>query len=76
MSGAFEVLLHHSEAVDPTLIDWIRHQIDDIVGFDPPVIAAVLGVVLIAFPLALGLVALRARRRLRDAPRVSSRLGE
>ena len=28
------IVAHHSEAVDPTLIEWIRHQIDRITGLD------------------------------------------
>ncbi len=68
MLGAFEAVLHHSEAIDPTLMDWIRHKIDDIVGLEPVTIAIVLGAVLATFPIVLGLFALRARRRLPADP--------
>lgn len=58
----FRWLLHHGEAIDPTLADWIRHKIDDVVGLEPGAIVAVLGVVIVAFPLGLGAMALRRRR--------------
>ena len=57
----FGLLLHHSEAVDPTLIDWIRHEIDAIFGLAPSTIVLVLGVVIVAFPVALMLLARRQR---------------
>jgi hypothetical protein len=56
-------VLHHSEAIDPTLADWIRHKIDDVVGLEPGAIVAILGVVILAFPLWLGFTAARERRR-------------
>ena len=54
-------LLHHSESIDPELIDWIRHEIDSILGLEPVAIVAALGVVIVAFPLALLLLARRQR---------------
>lgn len=51
-------VLHHSEAIDPTLADWIRHEIDAVLGLGPVSIVLVLGVLIVAFPLAL-LVAAR-----------------
>jgi hypothetical protein len=63
MSGLVVSLLHHSESIDPTLADWLRHKIDDLLGLDPPTIAATLGILLAAFPLVLGALALRSRRR-------------
>ena len=55
--------LHHSEAIDPTLVEWIRHKIDDVVGLDPGTIVAILGLAIVAFPIWLGLSAIRQRRR-------------
>ncbi len=55
--------LHHSEAIDPTLADWIRHKIDEIVGLEPAAIVTILGVAIVAFPIWLGLSVLRQRRR-------------
>ncbi len=59
----FSWVLHHGEAIDPTLAEWIRHKIDDLVGLDPGTIAAVLGVVIVALPIWLGATAIRRRRR-------------
>jgi hypothetical protein len=56
-------VLHHSESIDPTLLDWIRHEIDSVVGLGPETIVALLGVVIIAFPVAL-LVAARRQSKL------------
>lgn len=62
--SVFGYVLHHSEAIDPTLAEWIRHKIDDILGLDPGTIVAILGVVILAFPLGLGILASRRRRAL------------
>jgi len=56
-------VLHHAEAIDPTLAAWIRHKIDDILGLEPVTIVAILGVVILAFPVWLGASAVRQRRR-------------
>ena len=60
MSG-LGLLLHHSESIDPELMDWIRHEIDSILGLEPAAIVVVLGAVIVAFPLALLLLARRQR---------------
>jgi hypothetical protein len=57
----FGLLLHHSEAIDPTLIDWIRHEIDAILGLEPVTIVIVLGAVIVAFPLLLAVLVKRQR---------------
>lgn len=57
----FGFLLHHGEAVDPTLIDWIRHEIDAVVGAGPVTIVVVLGAAIVAFPIGLALLARRQR---------------
>ena len=59
------LLLHHSEYIDPTLVDWIRHEIDDIFGLGPTTIVIVLGAVMLAFPIGLMALALRRSRRAR-----------
>jgi hypothetical protein len=58
-------LLHHSESIDPTLLDWIRHEIDSILGVGPPVIVVVLGALIAAFPIALAFAARRQRKAMR-----------
>ena len=57
----FGLLLHHSESIDPTLIDWIRHEIDAILGLEPVTIVIVLGAVIVAFPLLLAVLVKRQR---------------
>ncbi len=53
--------LHHPESVDPTLIDWIRHEIDSILGLEPSAIALALGAIIVAFPVTLMVLARRQR---------------
>ncbi len=55
--------LHHSEAIDPTLIGWIRDEIDALLGLDAIAIVAMLGFMILAFPLWLGFSASRHKRR-------------
>ncbi len=52
---------HHSEPGDPELLAWIQHTIDDMVGLGPTAAATVLGLVIVAIPLAV-LVAFLLRR--------------
>ena len=59
------LILHHSEYVDPTLIDWIKDKIDQIFGVGPTTIVIVLGLVTVAFPIGLMALALRRARRAR-----------
>lgn len=63
MKVAPNVLAHHSEAVDPTLVEWIRHKIDDIVGLEANVIVLLLGIVIVLFPLGLLTLVWRQRRK-------------
>ncbi len=58
------VLLHHSEPADPTLLAWIRERIDAIPGLGPAAIVLILGALIVAFPVGLGVrVVLQRRRR-------------
>ena len=66
MVSPFSWVLHHGEAIDPTLAEWIRHKIDDLVGLEPATIAVVLGVVIVVLPIALGVAAVRRRRGLAE----------
>lgn len=65
MSLAPNILAHHSEAVDPTLVEWIRHRIDEIFGVDSGVIVLLLGLVIVLFPVGLLTLAWRRRRAAR-----------
>jgi hypothetical protein len=42
-------------------MDWIRHEIDSLLGLEPSAIVVVLGAIIIAFPLALMAVVRRQR---------------
>ena len=55
--------LHHSEPVDPTLLDWILHQIDRFLPFDPVVGVVLGGVLLLAAPALVAVLAVRHARR-------------
>ena len=57
------VLLHHSEPADPTLLAWIRERIDAILGLKPAAIVLILGALIVAFPVALGVWVVIQRRR-------------
>ena len=62
MNGLIAVVLHHAEAVDPDLVNWLRHQIDAFLGVDELAIVIILAVVILALPLSIGYAALRYRR--------------
>ncbi len=59
------VLAHHSEPGDPVLMEWIRHQIDSILGLGPAAIVIGLGAVIVAIPLAIMIVFMAQRMRQR-----------
>ena len=57
------ILLHPSEPADPTLLQWIRERIDAVLGVGPASIVLILGALIVAFPIALGVwVAIQRRR--------------
>jgi|AP45_3_1055517.scaffolds.fasta_scaffold319480_1 hypothetical protein len=63
VTASFGLLLHNSEAVDPVLIEWIKHKIDEIFGVSAMPIVIVLGALMLVFPIGLmALVWRRARR--------------
>ncbi len=59
------VLAHHAEPGDPVLLDWIKHQIDSILGVGPAAIVIALGLVIVAIPLAIAIVFMAQRMRQR-----------
>ncbi len=63
MTPVPNILAHHSEAVDPTLVHWIREKIDDIVGLEANAIVLLLGVVIVLFPIGLLTLVWRQRRK-------------
>ena len=58
-----EVLLHHSEPVDPTLLQWIQGVIEHIFGTGPAPVVSVIGVLIVVVPLGLSFLAWRRLRR-------------
>lgn len=64
MLALFSAVLHHAEAIDPDLVDRLRHEIDAITGFEPSTIVLLIGVLIVVFPVVLlALFAVRARRQ-------------
>ena len=56
-------LAHHPEAGDPDLLDWIKHQLDSMIGLEPGVIVIGLGLFLVGVPAAILAVYVSQRRR-------------
>ena len=66
VASSLGLLLHHSESVNPTLVEWIKDKIDDIFGLGPATIVVILGALTLAFPIGLMALALRRARRARS----------
>mgnify|MGYP001182560001 CR=1 len=45
--------LHHGEAGDPELFKWIKQRLDEMLGLDPTIVAALLALVVVAIPAAI-----------------------
>ncbi len=52
---------HHSEPTDSELLEWLLHTVDSILGQGPLVMVVLIGLVVIAIPLAIAVLALRRR---------------
>ena len=63
-SALVRFVLHHSESTDPTLVRWLRDEIDHLFGLPPEAYVGLLGAATIAFPLALLWLARRRRHDL------------
>lgn len=59
------VLAHQGEPGDPVLFEWIKHQIDSILGVGPGAVVIALGLVIVAIPLAITIVFMAQRMRQR-----------
>ncbi|MDA0677003.1 MAG: hypothetical protein O2788_03235 [Chloroflexi bacterium] len=68
MSVINRLLAHHTEPVDPQLVDWLRHKIDDVLGLDSTFMVFALGAVIVLFPLGL-LALVWIQRRKASRPR-------
>ncbi len=62
MPSPLRLIGHHAEAIDPDLWDSIKHQIDEITGLNAVAIVILIGVVIVALPLAVIVLATRRRR--------------
>ena len=58
------ILAHNAEPGDPVLLEWIRHQIDGLLGLGPGAMVVALGIVILAIPSAIIVVFLMQRARL------------
>jgi hypothetical protein len=56
------ILAHQSEAGHPELLDWIKHQLDAVVGLGPLAFVILLGVIILAIPAAVLLMYVVQRR--------------
>ena len=57
------VLLHHSETVDPTLVQWMRDLLGHLFGFGTWPIVVFLGALIVVIPIWLMMSAARRGRR-------------
>ena len=54
---------HHGEVADPELLAWIKQLLDHVLGSVAWVVAAIVGLALVAFPIGLVLLYLTQQRR-------------
>ena len=57
------ILAHHPESADPDLLDWIKHQLDSILGLGPWLVVIILGLIVVAIPAVILAVYVTQRRR-------------
>ena len=57
------ILLHQGDAADPELIHWLKDQMDEIIGLGPWAMVAMMGAIVIAIPLAIGIFYVYQQRR-------------
>ena len=55
-------LAHQSEAGHPELMDWVKHQLDAVVGLGPLAFLILLGLIILAIPAAVLLMYVVQRR--------------
>ena len=57
------VLLHQGDAADPELIQWLKDQMDEIIGLGPWVMVGMMAGVVLAIPVAIGILYVYQQRR-------------
>ena len=61
-SGTFvPPLLHVSDAIDPTLWAWLSDKIDHVLGVSPGVFVAIVGTLVVVFPIVVMVLGIRRR---------------
>ena len=55
------ILAHQGDSADPELLHWIKDRLDGMFGSDPWVMVALMGVVILAIPLSVGILYLLSR---------------
>lgn len=68
MGSIPKILLHHPESVDPTLVEWLQHKIDDVLGLEPLAIVLLILAIIVLFPVGLfSFMWYQRRRAMRSA---------
>ena len=63
MLGFLSVAIHHGEAADPDLMEWIMHRVDALTGLGPAAAVILLTGVIVLIPVAvLAMYALHRRK--------------
>ena len=57
------VFPHHSEPTDPVLLGWLIDTVDAVLGLPAAVVVALIAIVVLAIPSAIGVLAVRQRRK-------------
>ena len=57
------VPLHHEAPVDPTLMEWIREQMNNVFGLGPEMMVVISGLMVLAIPVAILATYAYQRRR-------------
>ena len=59
----WSVALHHGEAADPDLLEWIKDRLDHIFNLGPWTAVAVLALIIVLIPVSIVIVYLVQQRR-------------
>ena len=50
------ILAHQGDSADPELLHWIKDRLDGMFGSDPWVMVALMGLLILAIPLSVGIL--------------------
>ena len=60
----WSIAAHHSEAVDPDLIDWLKERLDHLLGLGPWTVVAGLSILIFLIPASIiGMYLMQQRRQ-------------